>query len=334
MSWIVTPRRLAHRAECYHQLGQLTNAGVSLRQAIEMAGRNPASRSDRLPLTRIARHLQEGGTFHEALLRTGSWMPAFDQALLQAGELSGHLPECFGVLANHYTERARMARQVLGDLGYPLLLLHAAVFLLPLPSLVLTGSVAGYATRTLGVIVPLYLAVFGLMYALHHDQGRRWRALLENALGSTPVLGTARRALALARLSLALRALLNAGISIVEAWRLAAEASGSPALQDTVASWKTDLRDGHAPGRMIAESAQFPEVFANLYQTGEVSGTLDDSLQKLYEYYQEEGTRKFRLVAEWLPRAAYLLIAGVVAWQVIQRYTSIFQQYDQFLTPK
>ena len=36
----------------------------------------------------------------------------------------------------------------------------------------------------------------------------------------------------------------------------------------------------------------FPDVFANLYATGEASGRLDDHLQKLHEYYLGVGDKQ------------------------------------------
>ena len=112
---------------------------------------------------------------------------------------------------------------------------------------------------------------------------------------------------------------------------MAARASGSPALEDTVDSWKPLLEAGHPPGPMVAAAPHFPEVFANLYQTGEVSGTLDESLLKLREYYDAEGARKLHLLAEWMPRLVYYLIAGAIAWKVLQFWMGYYQQLGDAL---
>ena len=74
--------------------------------------------------------------------------------------------------------------------------------------------------------------------------GAVWRAWVGAAAPRVPVLGPARRNLALARLSLSLESLLTAGVSVVEAWPLAAAASGSPALQRTVGVWAPSWKAG------------------------------------------------------------------------------------------
>ena len=112
-----------------------------------------------------------------------------------------------------------------------------------------------------------------------------WRALVENVLGWVPVWGAARRALALARLTAALEALVSAGVSVIQAWEAAADASGSPALRRVIAAALPRMHGGEASGEVIAGSAVFPEMFVSLYQTGEMSGKLEDSLARLRDYY-------------------------------------------------
>jgi type II secretory pathway component PulF len=67
-------------------------------------------------------------------------------------------------------------------------------------------------------------------------------------------------------------------------------------------------------------------LFANLYQTGEISGKLDESLHRLQQIYQEDGTRKLHAVAQWTPRAIYLAVALIIAWRVVQFWTGYFKQ--------
>jgi len=64
----------------------------------------------------------------------------------------------------------------------------------------------------------------------------------------------------------------------------------------------------------------------NLYATGEMSGKLDDSLRRIHAYYQEEGSRKLKALAEWVPRIIYLGVALLIAYKVISFYTGYFQQ--------
>ena len=80
------------------------------------------------------------------------------------------------------------------------------------------------------------------------------------------------------------------------------------------------------PAETLSESREFPELFANQYATGEISGRLDDTLTRLHTYYQEEGSRKLHALARWFPRAVYLVVVGLIAISVVRSWTAYFKQ--------
>lgn len=332
MPLLISPRQLSQRAELYQQLGQLTAAGIGLPQAIESQLRSPPARSFRVPLSVVSERLADGSTFYEALVGTGRWLPAFDGALLHAGERSGRLPDCFRLLAGHYENSAALVRKMISSLIYPALLFHMAILISPLPRLVSSGNLVAYVFSTLGILVPLYAVVGLLLYATQGQHGEQWRSVIEIGLGRVPYLGKARRNLALARLASALEALISAGVTIIEAWDLAAAASGSPALHREVSRWKPDLLSGVTPAEVVRQSREFPETFASLYQTGEVTGSLDDTLRRLHGLYQAEGSRQLQAFAEWTPKLVYFAVALLVAWQVIRFWSGYFDQINKTIS--
>ena len=94
--------------------------------------------------------------------------------------------------------------------------------------------------------------------------------------------------------------------------------------------WQGALRSGETPAELVTRSSEFPELFANLYQTGEISGQLDDSLRRIHLHYQEEGSRKLHSFAQWMPRLIYLAILLAVAYQIVSfwagYYNNMFKQ--------
>ena len=328
---IVTPGQFTQRAEFYHQLAQFTSAGIGVVPALEKIRRNPPARSFREPLQHILDELALGRTVTESL-RHLSWLPEFDIALIEAGERSGRLDACFRLLDGYYTDRASIAKQVISQLIYPVGLIHFAAFVflivLPFAASQFNANLFFLFGKAALALAPLYLVTIFLIYATQNKHGEKWRARIESFANPIPILGTARRFLALARLAAALEALISAGVNIIEAWNLAVNASGSPALQRAVASWKLQVAAGRTPAEVLRERREFPEMFSNLYATGEVSGKLDESLKRLYAHYQEEGTRKLHAFAQWTPRLVYLLVAGIIAYKVVTFYTGYFQQVN------
>src|SRR6266478_486573 len=150
MPLIVMPGQLATRSEFYHQLSQLTAAGFGLVASLEQLKRNPPARSYREPIRKLLENLSSGFTFAESLERLGLWLPAFDVALLQAGEHSGRLDACFKLMA---------------DLAYPVALFHFAIFILPFAQFFMSGNWLKYLAQTVGVLIPIYAIIGLVVYA-------------------------------------------------------------------------------------------------------------------------------------------------------------------------
>jgi type II secretory pathway component PulF len=115
-------------------------------------------------------------------------------------------------------------------------------------------------------------------------------------------------------------------VTIIEAWELAAGASGSPGLRRTVVGWRPLVRGGQTPSEVVTASGRFPTLFSSQYNSGEISGRLEETLQRLHRYYREEGSRKLHALAQWTPKFVFLLIALMIAYHVIQFYSGYFKQ--------
>jgi len=334
MSLVISPRQFTQRAELYHQLGQFTSAGIPIIHALEQIQRHPPARSFRQPLQRLLDELAGGATLAESL-QPLDWLPVFDLALIGAGEKSGRLDACFRMLADYYNDRARVIKRVISQLIYPVGLIHIAAFvfliLLPFAHSQFNASLPLLFARAALVLAPLYGAVVALIYATQSKHGENWRAVIESFLRLVPILGTARQYLALARLATALESLISAGVNIFEAWDLAATASGSPALRRAVAAWKPRVTAGQMPSEAVRDCSLFPDTFASLYASGEISGKLDDSLRQLHRFYHEDGSRKLQAFAQWTPRLVYCLVVLVIAYEIVNFYAGYFGQVSNII---
>lgn len=335
MPLVVTPGQFAQRAEFYHQLAQLTSAGIGLPRALEQLQRHPPARSFRGPIQRLLQHINAGHTFTESLQLTGGWLPAFDIALIQAGEQSGRLPNCFEQISDHYRARAQLVRTTILVMAYPLFILHFAILIFPMDrliGLVLRGETFAFLFQKLLVLGPLYgIVTLGVLASQSKAAG--WRAFIERLLHFIPILGRARRSLAIARLSSALEALINAGVNVIEGWELAAAASASPALLRVVRAAKPQLAAGTTPAEMIGASREFPDEFAQMYSTGEISGKLDESLKRARAFFQEEGSRKLKQFVFGCTGVLIFTIVLLVAWQIISFYLGYFKQIQDAVGP-
>ena len=324
------PSQIDRRAELYFQFSQMTAAGIGIPQVVAQLKRKPPSSRDRNHLALVEKRLQDGATLSDALHASGSgWLLPFELALLKAAELSGRLPRSFMLLAEYYRERARLLRELISHVTYPVIVFHVAVLVFPtsvLTNWFLKNETTEFIAQKLGVLIPVYAAVAFMIYACQAGRAPVWRDMVDRILGWVPVLGTARRALALSRLSASLEGLISAGVTIIEAWEIAADACGSSVLRSSIHRMLPSMRQGQPPSQTLNEQQAFPEFFANYYHSGEISGKLDESLESLRNFYQSEGSRGLRRAVLGAAGIVFAAVMIGVAANILSFWMGHFQQ--------
>lgn len=333
MSLIVTPGQINRRAQLYDQLGSMISAGVPLVKALEMASRNNSLRASKKTILALIRHLEEGCTFTDSMTKVQGWMPEFDVALLSVGEESGRLDASFKLLARYHASRAKIIRDTISGLIVTVMTLN--VFLLVFPLGYLTAFAQGIINGDFAQCLPfliekaaafgvLYGTVFFFIFACQGNRGGGWRAAVEAVFRMIPLLRTAIKYLALARLASALGALTGAGVSVIKSWELASAACGSQHLKQEVLKWTPQIETGLTPAEMVGQISYFPEMFQNLYHSAEISGKLDETLVRLHTYYEEEGFHTLRLFTRILNGIIYGSVATLVAFNVIRFWMNYY----------
>jgi type II secretory pathway component PulF len=347
---MVTPGQLKRRAELYHQLGASIAAGLSLIKALQMASTNRSLHSSQKTILRLIEFLQEGHTLsdslqlvqgrspgmeislHQSGVKSLS-IPEFDVAMLSVGEETGRLDLIFKQLAEYYATKAQIIRDTISGLIVTVMTLN--VFLLVFPLRYLTSFVIGIMNNDYSQCAPfiiekiiafgsLYGTIFFFIFACQGTRGESWRLMVESITQCIPMLRTAIKYLALSRLAASLESLTNAGVPVMKSWDLAARTSGSPHLGRQIQAWLPQLESGLTPADMTTQIRYFPEMFANLYRTGEISGKIDETLIRLRDYYQEEGFRTLRLFTRIMNGTIYGLLVLLVAYNVISFYMHLY----------
>jgi len=333
MHAVLTPSRMRRYAAFFHEMAQMLRSGMPVITALEIWAKSVKGAAFRRALDTVLRELRSGATLAESLRAAPGWLSPLDNALLEAGEKSGRLVECFEVLSQYYSDRAALVSEALSGLAYPALILAFAWLIFPLhllQALVWQGAWKAFLAQKLGLLVPVLAAAWLAAFLAQSRRGETVRGLWELILEAIPLVSQARRSLLYARVLTALEALLEAGVPVDQAWLLAAEASGSPRLRRIVARAMARVREGVEPGEALAQEKAFPEMFLAQYRTGEISGRLDESLRYLRDYYQDRGRRLARELAVWTPRLIYLIVLGVGAYQVLSFWLGY---YGRLLSP-
>jgi general secretion pathway protein F len=309
--------RQLHLAAYYRQLAVMLAAGVSLERALESLKLAAPGRRLRQVSASILAGIRAGCDLAEALAAQGAVFPPLHRELLFVGERTGSLERVLRQLAEMMEQQEAIRREIWAQLLYPLLLLHLSVVVGPLPALVFTRDYGAYGRTTLLSLGFLYAVAATLWFIGRRiSRGRSNLAMADRLVLAVPMVGKIHRDLSLARFSSALKALLNAGVGILEAMPRAGAASGSVLLASAARAAVPELKRGEP--LISAMAGALPPEALGLLATGQASGKLDDMLDHLERHFFEEGRRRLRTLAHWLPKLIYFGAVLWVGWNILE----------------
>ena len=321
----------AHKHAFYSELAKLVGAGFSIRDAAK------AMLATRLPtdqeawLHRMEEGLQKGRTIAQSLDDGTAGMSGIERQLVEAGERSGRMAEAFQHLADYFAMLATARSSAVRAMVYPVFLLHLGVLAGTVPIGLMRGdkfsSLLLSTALALLVIYAVGAAVFfGVKALLNAAVGNR---AIDASLNRIPVVGEARRNLAMARFTKVYHGCLLAGIGMKETVEASVLAAQSGTIHEAGAILLGAAGEGQPLGPAFLECPAFPAGFSRSYSTAEESGTLDKDLAHWARVFQTGAEQGMRTVTVLVPKILYALIVAFVGWQIVRFWSGYAGVLDQ-----
>jgi len=76
----------------------------------------------------------------------------------------------------------------------------------------------------------------------------------------------------------------------------------------------------------LASAGVFPDELIQVWATGEQSGRMDETLDRLARFYEERWRRSLDQVVTWLPRIAYVLVMSYINLANLSHLRLVHQQ--------
>ena len=333
------------------QLALMVRAGLPLVDGIQSVTLQPISVPFRKSLILVLEDLKGGISFSEALSRQPRFFSNFYVSMVRAGETAGILDQVMDRLATIGEEELQLQGRLRSALTYPCLLVLMAMgivtFLLvailpkfvgifeeagaklPLPTVVLL-IISRILQRT-WFLIPFAL-LGGILYLQRYARTPRGRYRLHAWLLKMPILGRLIHKTILARFSRIMGSLLKSGIQAVAALSITQEVVGNQVVQQAL----SHIREAVMGGSNLAEPFQisqvFPSTVVQMVSVGERTGSLDDILLHISDFYDKEVDRELQTLTSTLEPILLLVIGVIIGFIALSVLLPIFQLVRVFRT--
>jgi general secretion pathway protein F len=326
------------------QLATLLASGLTVEQSLSALIEEATDPKTKEVLAGVKAEVTAGLSFAGALGSYEKSFPDFYRALVQGGEDSGALPVVLQHLADYLDARQALKQKTGLALMYPALVTLVAVIVVTgllvyvVPQVVqvfqqsrqslplLTRSLialSDFLRATWPYIVGILVgAAIAARYALRNEATRRsWHAVV---LG-LPLVGPLVRGVNTSRFASTLAILVGGGIPLLSAMISSARVMSNMVMRDAVEKAIERLREGATLARSLSATKAFPPLLIHLVASGELSGKLEQMLERAARLETQTLERRLSVFLTLLEPLMILFMGGVVLLIVLAILLPIIQ---------
>jgi type IV pilus assembly protein PilC len=327
------------------QLATMLRAGVPLLQSFDIIARGHSNaRFSRLMMD-IKNKVETGSSLSQAFREHPKHFDALYCNLVQAGETAGMLDAILERLATYMEKILAIKGKIKSALFYPITVLVVAlivtwiimVFVIPSFKSVFASFGANLPWLTLVVIgisdffVKWWWAIFIITAAslvalrLAFKRSEALRYLVHRYSLKIPIIGTILEKATIARWTRTLQTMFAAGVPLVESLDAVGGASGNMVYIAATKRIQTDVSTGTSLTNAMGAVNLFPSMVIQMTQIGEESGSLDNMLGKIADFYEREVDDAVAALSSLLEPVMIVFLGVFVGGLVVAMYLPIFK---------
>lgn len=321
----------------------MLRAGLPVLQALQLGATQISSKRLLRVIHKMIVDIENGVTLSQAIARHPKVFPPLAVSLIMAGENTGELDLVMDRLADHLGKKAALKTQTINAMIYPTVVILAAmgvfIFLvikiipafakffagkgrgLPPSTQLLVDISAFFVNYGLYVLGFFVMLIIGLI-AYYQTNNGRYR--LHLVILKLPVLGKLMTTAAMAQLNWSLSMMLRSGLTALDALKITSQVVSNRVISEKVFSASHLILAGKDLSGSL-QHPRIPTIVTQMIAVGERTGTLDNVLQQLGDYYEERLQLGIKRLSAMMEPALILVIGGMVGFVYYAFFQALFQ---------
>lgn len=325
------------------QFATMIGAGLPMVQCLDILAQQSENKELRKIITEVKDGVQGGATLSDAMARHEKVFDPLYTNMVEAGEVGGALDAILVRLAVYREKADQLIRKVKGAMVYPSVIVIVATavtvgmlaFIVPVFAKMFGGLNAELPAPTqivLGIshflqdnFVYLTLGIIGLSGLFMWWKKTPSGALMfDRILLRMPVMGNLVRKSSVARFTRTLGTLLASGVSILEALEITAKTSGNLVIAAAINKSVVAIAEGDTITAPLRDSGVFPPMVTQMIAVGEQTGGLDEMLNKIADFYDEEVDEAVTALTSVIEPIIIVIMGVVIGGILIAMYLPMF----------
>lgn len=329
------------------QFVSITQAGVPMKEALQMLSEQTENKWLKCAISEVLLNVEKGNTLADSMRSQPDIFPPMLVNMVEAGEQSGSLEMAFSRMAVHFEKEAKLKATIKKATIYPIILVIAAIgviavmllFVIPIfidmfadldiemPALtmfVMNSSkwMTSHWYVLLAIIVGVVVA-YKLIYKT--TQGR---LTIDRIKMKMPLFGKLTVKTACSQFARTMSTLLMSGISTIDALETTSKIVNNIHYTNAMLKAREEVMKGIPLSEPLEASGIFPPMVYHMTGIGEETGNVEEMLEKMADYYDEEVEMTTQSVLAAMEPIIILFMALIIGTLVIAVISPIASMYN------
>ncbi len=327
------------------QFAAMISAGLPLIQCLTILMEQSENPSFKKILVTVTQGVESGNSLADSLAKHPKVFPELFVNMIAAGEIGGILDTILLRLASFLEKAAALNRKIKGAMMYPIVISVVSIvciaalliFVIPVFAKMFESSGAALPGPTQVVVsmsnflknpVRLFpiigLIVVSFIAFSKYRATPQGRFNVDKLLFRVPVMGDLAKKSAVAQFSRTLGTLLSSGVSILDALDITAKTADNMVVRRALQSMIGAISEGKTITEPMKATGVFPAMVIQMVAVGEESGGLDQMLNKIADFYDEEVNAAVETLTSVMEPLIIVVLAVIVGGTVIAMYMPMF----------
>ncbi len=326
------------------QFATILEAGVPLVKGLEtlaMQQKNPYFKE---VINTILKKVEAGSSLSEAMAEYPKIFNPLYIQMVRSGEASGNLDVILKRLSAYLEKILSLKSKIKHAMIYPSVILFVAIAVisiimffvipkfeelfreagqsLPLPTHILITISKHFKMFFFLFVLTLIISFLSIK---KYRKSERGKYNTDKVFLRLPLLGELFHKGAISRLARTLANLIGGGVPLLQALSIAGETSGNKVIEKAMEEVRINVSAGHSIADPMIYTGVFPYMLIEMVRIGEMSGNLEDMLNKVADFYEEEVDRTVQTLSTLVEPILIVFLGVIIGGILIALYLPIFK---------
>jgi type IV pilus assembly protein PilC len=322
----------------------LIRAGLTIISALEVIIEKRGSDEFTRVLTEVRNDISSGSSLSDAFGKHPHLFSALYIASLKAGERSGNIPSSLARYIGYVKKALEIRRKMVTASVYPIILTAVSVFVIlflmiyvvpsftgtyleagaKLPALTVFLVESSHRLKEYFLVILLIAALLALGYRAYAGS-EKGRITVDRVKLGIPFLGSLFIDYSLSKMSRTLATVLQGGMPLLDSLRVSSGTLDNEFLKAKLDRAAEEIEKGAGFSEAVSNTKAFPRLAMSMLEAGEKSGALDQVLNDIADFYDNEIDGRLSILTSSVEPALMVIMGLLIGFIVLAMYMPIFQ---------